>query len=378
MKPGAPRRRLSPARAALAAATLTILAACVPQAPPEPARPSVTSRLLPAPVVPTYVAPPPPAAIASAIDALGRQFNGRAGIAVRDLRTGWVASYNGTASFPQQSVSKLWVAITLMDAVDRGEAMLGEPVTVRDTDLTIFHQPIRALIGRDGYNTTLDGLLRAALTTSDNTANDVLLRRVGGPEAVRTMLARKGLGGIGFGPGEKLLQASIAGLAWRPEFTAPGLFQQARAALPMATRMSAMDRYLAQPVDGASPLGITAALARLVSGDLLSPASTAQILGAMRECRTGSARLRTGLAPGWVLAHKTGTGQVLGGLQTGYNDVGLVTAPDGRTYAVAVMIGSTRAPIPERSRLMSGVVRAVIASHGFQEASRGGPVSAIN
>ena len=36
-----------------------------------------------------------------------------------------------------------------------------------------------------------------------------------------------------------------------------------------------------------------------------------------------------------MFGHKTGTGQELSGRATGYNDVGLLTAPDGRTYAEA-------------------------------------------
>ena len=137
----AKRRRSVAARAVMAAGGMALLAACVPQAPPQPAKTSTTGRLLPPAVVPSYFAPPPPDAIASAIETLGRQFNGRVGIAVRDVRTGWVTSYNGAASFPQQSVSKLWVAITLMDALDRSELSLDEPITVRNSDLTIFHQP---------------------------------------------------------------------------------------------------------------------------------------------------------------------------------------------------------------------------------------------
>ena len=69
-----------------------------------------------------------------------------------------------------------------------------------------------------------------------------------------------------------------------------------------------------------------------------------------------------GLRPGWTLAHKTGTGQDLGNLSTGYNDVGLLVAPDGHRYAVAVMIASTRQPISTRMRLMGNVTRAVVAS----------------
>ncbi len=43
--------------------------------------------------------------------------------------------------------------------------------------------------------------------------------------------------------------------------------------------------------------------------------------------------------------------------------MGLLTAPDGRTYAVAVMIASTRAPIPTRQALMADVARAVVQYH---------------
>lgn len=76
--------------------------------------------------------------------------------------------------------------------------------------------------------------------------------------------------------------------------------------------------------------------------------------------KTGPLRLKSGLRPGWTFAHKTGTGQDLGSLSTGYNDVGLLKPPDGHTYAVAVMIGSTRRPIPARMQFMGNVTRALI------------------
>ena len=94
----------------------------------------------------------------------------------------------------------------------------------------------------------------------------------------------------------------------------------------------------------------------------------------MRSSVTGPQRLRAGLGSGWTLAHKTGTGQELGGLATGYNDIGLITAPDGRSYAVAVMIASTRVSIPARQRLMADVVRAVVSAHDW---SAGQPVRAF-
>ena len=75
---------------------------------------------------------------------------------------------------------------------------------------------------------------------------------------------------------------------------------------------------------------------------------------------TGRARLRAGLGAGWAINHKTGTGQDLGARNAGFNDVGLLTAPDGRRYAVAVMIGDTRRPMRERQHLIQSVAAAVV------------------
>ncbi|PTQ11512.1 serine hydrolase [Sphingomonas oleivorans] len=355
---------------------LLLLTGCVPKpdlvaAPPSKAVAAPVRAPVGAPQMPMATAVPrallpdaisgPPVGLDSAITALGSGFNGTVGIAVRDVQAGWTVAYNGGLAFPQQSVSKLWVAITLLDAVDRGELSLDEQLLIGPRDFTVFHQPIRALVGAGGYRTSYRSLLSLAMTQSDNTANDLLLRRAGGPDAVRAMFLRKGLAGIAFGPGERLLQSRIAGLEWRPEYALGGAFYQARAALPMQVRSEAMRRYLADPMDGAQPVGIVAALSRLRRGELLSIASTHYLLGLMSSSRTGPQRLRGGLSPDWSFAHKTGTGQELGGLATGYNDVGLLTSPDGRSYAVAVMIGSTRRGIPERQRLMQDVTRAVIA-----------------
>jgi beta-lactamase class A len=83
----------------------------------------------------------------------------------------------------------------------------------------------------------------------------------------------------------------------------------------------------------------------------------------MAHTHTGPNRLKGGLQPGWTLSHKTGTGQEFGGYQAGYNDIGILTAPAGRSYAVAVMIKKTSTPLPVRMALMNNVVRSVITQH---------------
>lgn len=303
---------------------------------------------------------PPPAGLQRELEKLGQGFDGKVGIAVREIGGEWTAGSRAAGLFPQQSVSKLWVAVTLLDAVDRGALRLDEPVTVTREDLTLFHQPITALVGDAGYTTSLAELLRLALTESDNTANDVLLRRVGGPRAIAAMLARKQLDEIAFGPGERILQTRIAGLDWNPAFTQGRAFWRAREGIPDEQRQAALASYLAAPPDSATPDGIVRALTRLQRGELLSSASTGLLLDTLAASRTGARRLRAGLPQDWALAHKTGTGQVLGPVATGFNDVGLLTAPSGRIYAVAVMIARTTAPIKQRQALSAQVARIVV------------------
>lgn len=305
-----------------------------------------------------------PADLARRIDQLGAAFPGRVGIAVQSVERGWRTGWRESELYPQQSVSKFFVALTAMDAVDRGRLSLTDPVTLTRSDLTLFNQPIaQRVIAGGTYRTTVESLLVEAVTKSDNTANDKLMRVAGGPSAVRRFIADRNLGSIRFYEGERALQTRIAGLTWSQSYSIGDSFYRARNALPMSLRRSLFERYIDDPYDGATPTAIVGTLARLKSGDLLRPASTAKLLTVMSNTRTGRNRLRGGLKPGWVLAHKTGTGQILEGVQAGYNDIGILTAPDGRSYAVAVLIKRTAAPLPTRMALMNNVVRSVIAAH---------------
>lgn len=350
------QKRLGLALLFIAASSVGASAAI--QAPsPRPSVPEPNSRVR-APVAPIF--------IRDRVNELGRGFDGRVGIAVRSIDDGWSTGWKADDLYPQQSVSKLWVSITAMDAVDRGKVSLDDPVTLTPDDLTLFHQPIAALIRGGNYTTTLGDLMLKAITTSDNTANDKLMRSVGGPDAVRAMIKAKRLGAVRFYNGERALQSRIAGLIWSPSYSIGNAFYEARDALPRAVRKAAFNRYVEDPYDGAAPNAIVSALARLKRGELLSPASTAHLLDIMSHTKTGANRLKGGLSPGWVLNHKTGTGQVFDAMQAGYNDIGILTAPDGRSYSVAVMIKLTSVPLPVRMTLMNNVVRAVIAQHDMQ------------
>lgn len=306
-----------------------------------------------------------PAGLTDRISALWRAFPGKTGIAVQRIDGEWAISQRGSELFPQQSVSKLWVTLAVLDAVDQGRMSMDQRVRIGPEDLTLFHQPLAARVRSEGSVTMgVRDLIETAITHSDNTANDSLLRTVGGPAAVRAFISKKDLGSIRFGPGERLLQAGTAGLSWQQSYSVGRNFETARAALPDAARRAAMDNYLANPVDGASPAAIASALTRLARGTLLSPASTDYLQGVLSRTRSGPQRLKAGLPQGWQFMHKTGTGQNLGGMTAGYNDIGIATAPDGTRYAIVVMMGTTSSGIPARMALMQAVSSAVAEFHG--------------
>ena len=369
---------------ALAMAMSSLLAACV--APSEPP-PRSTSRPPPVqkkaadrpvtgpqqkPHVPVFeevkqVANPDrqiPPGLEIAIRDYWRAFPGKTGVAIQRIDGDWTVGERLDDWFPQQSVSKTWVALAVLEQVDQGRLRLDQTVHIGPDDLTLFYQPIRTrVLNNGGIDVTIRELLELSVTTSDCTANDSLARVAGGPEAVRSFIARKGLGRIRFGPGERLLQSGIAGLQWQQDYSRGRNFEAARAKLPLAQRQAALNRYLADPVDGASPRAIVGALAKLARGDLLSPASTRLMLDMMNRTRSGPNRLKAGLPAGWSFGHKTGTGQVLGAVSTGYNDIGIMTAPDGTRYAIAVMMADTTAAVPDRMVFMQNMSRLGATFH---------------
>ena len=367
-------------RLAWASLTSMILSGCVaadgrsPAPKPVPQTATPSSRPMQAPVPgprPAMAESKRPAigqapeGLENLIDDQWRLFPGKTGVAVMRIDGGeWMLGKCLGDMFPQQSVSKTWVAMTVLDLVDQGKLRLDQPVRITTDDIAVFHSPIRdRVVANGGIEQSILSLLQQSIMTSDNTANDSLLRTAGGPEAVRAFIVRKNLGAIRFGPGERAMQSAIAGLEWRQEYATGRRFYSAREALPYATRKAALDRYIADPIDGATPEAIVRALGRLAKGELLSPSSTRLLLDTMSRTSSGPNRLKAGVPAGWRFLHKTGTGQILSPVSTGYNDIGIMTAPDGTRYAVAVLMGSTTASIPDRMAFMQFVSRTVATYH---------------
>ncbi len=370
---------MKPTRLILSASAALALSACGTAENPSPPfgvewgeemREAQQQAKAPAIATPTPTPAPDPQVVQAReelgdkLEAIGEEFGGTLGIAVVDVDTGWSTGFNETALLPQQSVSKTWVTLTALTLAEQGLLNLDAPIRVSRDDLTLFHQPIRKEILRSGaVESAVGELIERAIQQSDNTANNAILQRVGGPRAVRAMLREQGLDGIRFGPGEKPMQAAIAGMEWDDSYSYENNFYDARDLVPDRVRKRAFEGYLADPVDGARPIAIARALAAIERGEVLSPKRAEEFLTIMSNTRSGPRRLKGGRSEGWVVSHKTGTGQFWNGQQSGYNDVGVLFAPDSSAYAVAVMIGVTKRPTIERMQMMQEVTRAVIAFH---------------
>jgi beta-lactamase class A len=130
--------------------------------------------------------------------------------------------------------------------------------------------------------------------------------------------------------------------------------------VPEPLRQAALVRHLADPRDTATPRGMLIFLSKLAGGELLSAVSTRLLLKIMLQTRTGPGRLKAGLPRHALLAHKTGTSRTELGLNAATNDVGLITLPDQRRYALAAFLTGSILEDAARDGLIADVARAAV------------------
>ncbi|BDC50404.1 beta-lactamase [Bryobacterales bacterium F-183] len=295
---------------------------------------------------------------AADLDTITKNFPGRVGACIQDGTK--LNCTRGDERFSLQSVVKLIVSVAVLDD-DRFR--VNQPITVYPKDLSVSVQPIAQYVTPNGYKTTIGELIRSTIMTSDSAACDILIARLGGPKAVHAFLIRKGITGMRVDRDERHLQTETDGLTWRDEFIDPKVLEAAIAKIPEGKRYAAYKRYQADPRDTSTPKAMTTFLTRLVNGDLLPPDRTAFILQAMADCTTGADRLKAGTPSTWKLAHKTGSSGTRRGLTVATNDVGILTAPDGRKISIAVFVGDSTASPDERAAMIAAIAKAATASN---------------
>jgi beta-lactamase class A len=119
---------------------------------------------------------------------------GRVGVAAVMLDTGEATSLNLHDHFPMHSVYKLPIAMAVLHQIDQGKLKLDQIVRISKSDFVRpgMGSPIRDQYP-NGVDLTVSELIRFAVSESDGTASDVLIRLVGGTESVQAYLRSLGI-----------------------------------------------------------------------------------------------------------------------------------------------------------------------------------------
>lgn len=282
------------------------------------------------------------------------------GASLMNLESGQLWSLNGERRFPMQSVFKVALAAAAFSEVDAGRLALSEMAAITDLQLSPPWSPIAdTWPSRTTYS--MGELLEAAVVDSDNTAADILMKRIGGPGVVTAWLQGKNVQEIRVDRYERELQPAVYGLApFRPAWKGEAAFAAARATVPPQTRWQAMAAYMADPRDTATPRGMAAFLAALDAGELISDVSARRLIGLMSRSPRSADRLKAGLPKDAVLAHKPGTSGTDQGLTPVFNDVGIFTLADGRRYAATAFLTGATAGETANAALLADLGRVVI------------------
>lgn len=251
-----------------------------------------------APASVTTAGAPDFAGLNTRLSALEQQHGIKYGIAAVLPGSGLSFERNGDDRFAMCSTFKVYAVSAILRLAQRGELDLDAAVPVTPADME-ENSPVTA--AAVGATLTWSELSRAALGRSDNTAANLLLRRLGGPSAI-TDFART------VGDTETRLDR------WETELNE---------ALP------------GDPRDTSTPAALAVGYQRVVLGDGLDDEHRAMLVDWMKASVTSGERIRKALPAGWVAADKTG-----GGSYGSVNDAGVVWNPAGTPLILVIFTRS--------------------------------------
>lgn len=279
---------------------------------------------------------------------------GMLGVTVIDLQSGQAWRANADRSFPMMSVFKAPVAAAVLAGIEQGRWSYGQTVVVHRDELE--SGTIRDHFQGERMSFTVRQLLTDAVSHSDNTAIDTLLKVIGGPQVVTTFLRAHGIDGMHVDIGERGFGSVFEDL--QPGQSSPAHETDAQ---QLARLRRGYRAYLADPRNRSTPDAAADFLRKLWNKELLSPASTQYLLDLM-YAQTTPSRLRLGLPPGVRLADKCGTSYTLEHTTAAYNDIGILSWPNGHAVAVAAFLTASTAPKDARDAIFADLTRAVVAA----------------
>jgi len=298
------------------------------------------------------------ARLQQAVDAaVQRAKPGILGVAVLDVHTGATAGARADQPFPMMSVFKAPVAAAVLDRIEHGSMSLAQKITATRMDLhdgsAVPSVGDELKSGKTVF--TVERLLKGAVSESDNTAVDLLLRVMGGPPVVTSFLHAHGVDGLRVDIGEAGISEIFNDL--KPGQTLPA--DESEQAFSQR-RQRGYQAFLADPRNRSTPAEAVKFLRKLQGGEVLSPESTQYLLRLM-AAQTLPNRLRAGVPHGVQFADKAGTSATQQGRTAAYNDIGIMSWPDGRVVIIAAFLSDSTASDKERGALFADLARSVAA-----------------
>lgn len=245
----------------------------------------------------------------------------RLGVAAVDTGTGRRLRFDADSRYAMCSTFKLPLAAAILSAVDRGVLSLSDQIEFGESDL-LSHAPVIRANRRRG-RLSVERLCAAIVEVSDNTAANLLLRRIGGPPRLTAFIRRCGDRTTRLDRYEEELNSNLRG--------------DAR--------------------DTTTPAAMLGLMQTLLLGSVLAPRSRARLAGWMESSTTGLRRLRAGLPPGWRAGDKTGNGA-----NGAANDIAIAWPPNRPPILIASYISGAETGDSARHAAHAAVGRIVAAA----------------
>ncbi|BBA95698.1 putative beta-lactamase [Actinacidiphila reveromycinica] len=263
-------------------------------------------------------------AAASAFAALERSHHARLGVYALDTGSGRSVAYQADRRLAHCSTVKVLAAAALLER--DSDADLDRVLTYPASDLVAYSPITSRHAGRgSGDGMTLRAVISAALRYSDNTAENLMLDRLGGPGGLQRAVR---------GMGDAVTDTDRA---------EPALND----AVPGDTRDTSTARALGTD------------LRALLLGGTLTAGRRALLTDLMARNTTGGPYVRAAVPPGWKVADKTGSG--------GYgtrNDIAVVWPPHGAPVVVSVLTDRGTPGAVSADTLVADAASAALAALG--------------
>lgn len=253
---------------------------------------------------------------------------GRLGVALVDKEGKLLLGFNRDERFALCSTFKAPLGAAILSGAEGGKFGLEGQISFTKDDLLDYAPVVKKNLKRGRM--TMAELTAAAIEVSDNSAANLLLPMIGGPEGLTRFLRAHG------------------DEVTRLDRNEPTLNENAKD----------------DPRDTTSPTAIATVMTRLLFRDL-KPESAQMLRGWLNASSTGDKRIKAGLPEGWTSGSKTGS------CGTAYNDVALVKSPRGEEYLLAIYLDR---PTVDQAAAEAAIAEAASAALSFlNKAERSGP-----